>query len=118
MKLHEWLDTGIIARLAELIAVNNMNFEVKGNIGKPMPVGPEVNRYGRIVLTIPEAFELTYLRGWFDALAQGMSDEYMKDVQARIGREMAGMVIQIPTQEQKEQILGSHHQRASSRRTG
>lgn len=103
MKFDEWISQ-VVVRLAELIAVNGMTMVVSGQVGQSVP--SDANRYGRLGLSIDEAFELTYMRGWFDCLAVGQTDSFMREVGARIGREIAGIQILIPTPEEKEVLLG------------
>jgi hypothetical protein len=93
-----------LARVAELLAVNGGSFEVKQvhREGRPSAA----NRYGREGLTLQEAFQLTYYRGWFDALAEGMSESYMRDIHRRIQAEIAGKQILIPTADERQAILG------------
>ncbi len=101
MNIIRWLGNDAVRkRIAELIAVNGGRMEVVGQIGQSVPVevGPlgPVHRYGRTGLTIPEAFELTYLRGMFEAFATGESGQVMMDVKGIIEREIAGSLIEIP----------------------
>lgn len=104
MTLLQWVSgENVKRRLAELIAVNNGSMEVVGEIGKV--VACTVNRYGRIGLTIHEAFELTYLRGMWDALAIGLPGGVIGEARDVIGREIQGITIAIARPDQVKEIL-------------
>lgn len=101
MALLQWVEANV-ARVAELICVNRGSMAVGGQIGQSVPDG---NRYGRLGLTVQEAFEITYLRGYLEALSIGVPEATVKQVMLRIQQEMSGNRIMIPTAEEKSFLL-------------
>jgi hypothetical protein len=104
MDLLQWLNiNGNCARLAELIAVNGGTMEVS-QFGHTR-AAPDANRYGRLGLTVEEAFTLQYMRGAFDAMSQGRPGPYMQRVKQMIDSEIRGSRIELPAPGQSEAIL-------------
>mgnify|MGYP001421567746 CR=1 FL=1 len=110
MTLDEWLSQGQnqnLKRVAELFAVNHGRMDVQGNIGEVLH-DPKINRYGRLGLTIIEAFELTYMKGVIDGFIASSpnQEKTSKEAFQRVIREVRGQMIEIPTPEQKKLLLG------------
>ncbi len=108
MTVHEWLDVNDgqnLKRLAELMTVNHGKMEVT-DVGQP--INAPDSRYGRVVLNVNEAFELTYYKGVIDGLtnAHGNAQILSQQVMNRLVREATGQVIDIPTPEQRKALLG------------
>ena len=82
------------------MTINGMSMEINGEIGRS--VASDSNRYGRVGLTIQEAFELTYLRGMFDAL---VNESIAIPIRDAIVRESQGITILVPTEAQKRELL-------------
>ena len=110
MTLDQWLDMNDgqnLKRLSELMCVNHGKLQVEGNIGTVLR-DEKVNRYGRLGLTLNEAFELTYYKGIVDALTNSSPNPPLtaQQAMARITREAQGRMIELATPEQRKQLLG------------
>jgi hypothetical protein len=108
MTLDEWFDMNDgrnLKRLAELGSVNRGSFQVDGPIGTSEVT--DQNRYGRLGLTVNEAFELTYLKGGMDALinAHGNPQVNLKKALDRLTCEAQGRLIEIASPEQTAFLL-------------
>lgn len=104
--LRGWLNN-VKARFAELITINGCAIEVTkvGEVIKTEPDTPGHNRYGRLGLTLSEAFELTYYRGMLDALSIGRPLTDGQAVMEELRRESLGVVVEIATPEQAKELL-------------
>lgn len=83
-----------LKRIAELIAINSMNLALT-EVGTVTP--SQENRYGRKGLTVPEAVELQYLRGFMEGMlsaTQGRDATLCKNL---IQREINGNMIEVAT---------------------
>jgi hypothetical protein len=108
--LIDWLglrDNFNLKRVTELMVVNHGRLSIEGNIGSVLE-DPKINRYGRLGLTLNEAFELQYYKGIIDGLTNAHPNPELtsKEAMARINREASGRVIDIPTPEQRKVLLG------------
>ena len=105
MTLNDWLSlNNNLARVAELMAVNGGQLSVS-RAGKSEP--STANRYGRLGLLLSEAFELQYYKGIIDALtnAHGRPQETALEAHKRIGQEIDGRLISIPSPEEQVSLL-------------
>jgi hypothetical protein len=99
MKLLQWLESGVLPRLAELCALNGGDLVIH-NPPVPAYIPTDKNRYGRFGLLPQDFIEMHFLTGIWAGLCMCVSEEEIFEAKKKIQHEIDGRILFMPTAEE------------------